>query len=440
MTAGETPRGDTQFLSWARYPRVQQEVRPVAWCGSLPGAGGASLLPQGRARSYGDVCLNDGGVILSTRRLDRFISFDASTGVLRCEGGVTIDQVLELVVPRGWFVPVSPGTRFVTLGGAIANDVHGKNHHRRGTLGRHIVRLGLRRSDRAPLVCSSTEAVALFQATIGGLGLTGLIEWAEIQLTPIRSSRIRSVTQRFDTLDEFFALSATLDLQHEFCVSWVDCSATGASLGRGVYMAGDFADDGPLEVAHPRRLTMPVTPPVSLVNRATVRAFNTLYWRRAGRTPAIRTGSYEPFFYPLDSVLQWNRVYGPAGFQQYQCVIPDACARDGVSALLREIAASGLGSPLAVLKRCGDLVSPGLLSFPIAGTTLALDFPHSDRLTHDLFPRLDAVVREAGGRLYPAKDAHMSARDFQATYPAWTTVEALRDPQLLSRFWQRVTR
>ena len=434
------------LFSWGRFPNTPQTPTACHWPVDLSRGleqqrhQGRTTLAYGAGLSYGDSGLAASDHVLHTVGLDRFVAADWTTGCVTAQAGVTFEQILAVAIPRGWYLPVSPGTKYVTLGGAIANDVHGKNHHRRGTLGRHIVRLGLRRSDRAPLVCSSTEAVALFQATIGGLGLTGLIEWAEIQLTPIRSSRIRSVTQRFDTLDEFFALSATLDLQHEFCVSWVDCSATGASLGRGVYMAGDFADDGPLEVAHPRRLTMPVTPPVSLVNRATVRAFNTLYWRRAGRTPAIRTGSYEPFFYPLDSVLQWNRVYGPAGFQQYQCVIPDACARDGVSALLREIAASGLGSPLAVLKRCGDLVSPGLLSFPIAGTTLALDFPHSDRLTHDLFPRLDAVVREAGGRLYPAKDAHMSARDFQATYPAWTTVEALRDPQLLSRFWQRVTR
>jgi FAD/FMN-containing dehydrogenase len=434
------------LLSWGRYPNTPQTATACHWPDDL-GRGleqqrhqGRTTLAYGAGLSYGDSGLAASDHVLHTVGLDRFVAADWTTGRVTAQAGVTFEQILAVAIPRGWYLPVSPGTKYVTLGGAIANDVHGKNHHRRGTLGRHVVRLGLRRSDRAPLVCSSTEEVALFQATIGGLGLTGLIEWAELQLTPIRSSRIRSVTQRFDTLDEFFALSATLDLQHEFCVSWVDCAASGNSLGRGVYMAGDFADDGPLEVAHPRRLTMPVTPPVSPVTQATVRAFNALYWRRAPRVPAIRTVSYEPFFYPLDSVLQWNRVYGPAGFQQYQCVIPEACARDGVSALLREIAASGLGSPLAVLKRCGDLASPGLLSFPMAGTTLALDFPHSDRLTHDLFPRLDAVVREAGGRLYPAKDAHMSARDFQATYPAWTTVEALRDPQLLSRFWQRVTR
>jgi FAD/FMN-containing dehydrogenase len=433
------------LLSWGRYPHTPQTATSCHWPDDLSRGltdlqrAGLTTLAYGAGLSYGDSGLAASDRVLHTVGLDRFIAADWHTGRVTAQSGVTFEQMLAVAIPRGWYLPVSPGTKYVTLGGAIANDVHGKNHHRHGTLGRHIVRLCVRRSDRAPVVCSPTDEIALFRATIGGLGLTGLIEWAEVQLMPIRSSRIRSVTQRFDTLDEFFALSATLDLQHEFCVSWIDCGATGRSLGRGVYMAGDFADEGPLEVAHPRRLTMPVTPPVSLVNRATVRGFNALYWRRATRTPSVRTGSYEPFFYPLDSVLQWNRIYGPAGFQQYQCVIPEASARDGVAALLREIAASGLGSPLAVLKRCGDLPSPGLLSFPMAGTTLALDFPQTERLTRQVFPRLDAVVREAGGRLYPAKDAHMSARDFQSSYPAWTTVESLRDPQLLSRFWKRVT-
>ena len=433
------------LLSWGRYPHAPQTPTPCHWPDDLAAglaaarATGTTTLAYGAGLSYGDSGLAASDHVLHTAGLDRFLAADWTTGRLTAQAGVTFEQILAVAIPHGWYLPVSPGTKYVTLGGAIANDVHGKNHHRQGTLGRHVLRLGLRRSDRAPFVCSPTEETGLFQATVGGLGLTGLIEWAELQLIPIRSSLIRSVTQRFDTLDEFFSLSAALDLQHEFCVSWIDCGATGRSLGRGVYMAGDFAAHGPLEVATPLRLTLPATPPLSLVNRATVRAFNALYWRRASRTPAVRTGSYDPFFYPLDAVLQWNRIYGPSGFQQYQCVIPEAQARDGIGALLYEIAASGLGSPLAVLKRCGDLASPGLLSFPMAGTTLALDFPHSPRLTHELFPRLDAVVRDAGGRLYPAKDAHMSARDFQASYPAWTTVEALRDPQLLSRFWQRVT-
>jgi FAD/FMN-containing dehydrogenase len=280
---------------------------------------------------------------------------------------------------------------------------------------------------------------SLFAATVGGLGLTGLIEWAELQLVPIRASELTVLTHRFDNLDEFFALSGELDAQHEFCVSWIDCTARGRATGRGVFMAGDFAADGALAIEVPRKLAVPLTPPVSLVNGLSLRAFNTLYWRKAARgRRSVRMG-YEPFFYPLDGLLQWNRLYGPRGFQQYQCLIPENCARPAIRELLEAIAASGSGSFLAVLKRCGDLSSPGILSFPQAGVTLALDFPQNDRLASDLFPRLDAIVRAAAGRLYPAKDAHMTGEDFRRAYPRWREVDSLRDPALMSRFWQRVT-
>jgi len=377
--------------------------------------------------------------VLHLRPLDRFIAADWQTGILVAEAGVSFEEILAIAIPRGWFLPVTPGTKYVTLGGAIANDVHGKNHHRRGTFGRHVRRFGLLRSDHGHLTCSPSEHGELFNATIAGLGLTGIIEWAEIQLVRIPTSTIATVTQRFDDLDEFFALSDELDDQHEFCVSWIDCAAGGKRIGRGVYTAGDFAEAGCLEVHRPRKLRVPYIPPVSLVNGLSLRAFNGLYWRRA---PAIRRRSevgYDGFFYPLDAILDWNRIYGRNGFQQYQCLIPADEAREGVRALLDAIRESGTGSFLSVLKRCGDLPSPGLLSFPRAGTTLALDFPQSARLERDLFPRLDAIVREAGGRLYPAKDAHMNGADFRRAYPEWTRLETLRDPALLSRFWQRVT-
>ncbi len=188
----------------------------------------------------------------------------------------------------------------------------------------------------------------------------------------------------------------------------------------------------------PRRITFPLMPPVSLVSRASLRAFNEMYWRKAPRTRTRIDSGYGKFFYPLDAIGKWNRIYGPRGFQQYQCVIPESSARPAIQALLQAIATSGTGSFLAVLKRCGEMPSPGALSFPMAGITLALDFPHGSALQSNLFPRLDAIVREAGGRLYPAKDAHMSGEDFRRGYPAWTEVEKLRDPALLSRFWQRV--
>jgi FAD/FMN-containing dehydrogenase len=370
--------------------------------------------------------------------MDHFISADWQTGIVVTEAGVTLEELLRAAIPRGWFVPVTPGTKYVTVGGAIANDVHGKNHHRRGTFGMHVLRFGLLRSDAGRMTCSPAEGADLYNATIGGLGLTGVIEWAEIQLVPIRSSQLDQVTQRFDSLDEFFALSAELDETHEFCVSWIDCVAKGKATGRGVYSAANFSSEGSLAAQTGRKFTFPATPPVSLVNHLSLRAFNQLYWHRASSRRSTTQVGYDKFFYPLDALLQWNRIYGPRGFQQYQALIPERNAPDGIRALLTAIAGSGSGSFLAVLKRCGDLVSPGLLSFPKPGTSLALDFPQTGRLSGDLFPKLDAIVREAGGCLYPAKDAHMTGEDFRRSYPAWTRVEALRDPALLSRFWSRV--
>ncbi|MBO6228379.1 MAG: FAD-binding oxidoreductase, partial [Shewanella sp.] len=334
---------------------------------------------------------------------------------------------------------VTPGTQFATVGGAIANDVHGKNHHLRGTFGNHVASFGLLRQGQEVLTCSATQNPELFAASIGGLGLTGIILWAEIHLMPIHTSQIDGIVVRFDNLAEFFKLSAELDHQHEYSVAWIDCLAKGTDTGRGVFMVGDHARYGSLELDERARLSVPLTPPISLINNLSLRAFNSSYWHRHSDQRTRTRSAYAPFFYPLDRILNWNRIYGRKGFQQYQCVIPDACAEAAMRELLGAIADSGQGSFLAVLKRCGDIASPGLLSFPMPGTSLALDFPQSDELGNTLFPRLDAIVRAANGRLYPAKDAHMNGSDFRQAYPAWEQLEALRDPSLMSRFWKRVT-
>ncbi len=430
--------------SWGRYPHHPQTLHHCAWRETVRptlaavAAKHGSLLPYGNGRSYGDSCLAASDQLLSLRPLNRFIAADWQSGLIRAEAGMTLGELLELAIPRGWFVPVTPGTKFVTLGGALANDVHGKNHHRRGTFGCHVPRFGLMRSDGAELVCSSSENSALYAATIGGLGLTGLIDWVELQLLPIRSSLLDVTTVRFGSLDEFFALSAELDQRHEFAVSWIDCLSQGKTTGRGVYSVADHAEAGPLACHRPSRMRVPVTPPLSLVNRLSLRLFNSAYYRlhRADRHQSRNV--YEPFFYPLDRILNWNRIYGPHGFQQYQCVLPPDNAAAATRALLDSIASAQSGSFLAVLKSFGEAASPGLLSFPMPGVTLALDFPQQGQRTQRLFARLDAIVREAHGRLYPAKDAHMSGSDFRAAYPAWTQLEALRDPRILSRFWQRV--
>lgn len=434
-----------RLLSWGNFPPFPQAPSPCHWIHDLPAmlrdarSRSGTTLPFGSGLSYGDSCLAASDHVLALSNLDRFIEADWKEGLITVEAGATLEQILALAIPRGWFLPVTPGTKYITVGGAIANDVHGKNHHRSGTFGRHVKRFGLLRSDMPAMTCSAEENSRYFQATIGGLGLTGIIQWATIQLVPIQSSSIDCITQRFSCLSEFFQLSEELDHRHEFSVSWVDCLAKGKQLGRGVYMGGDFSPEGSLTVSTARRFKVPATPPFSLVNHLTLPLFNHAYWRRAPVNRQTKHVDYDPFFYPLDSLLQWNRMYGRNGFQQYQALIPEVDAEGGITVILNAIAESGMGSFLAVLKRCGDIPSPGLLSFPMPGTTIALDFPNKEAVCQNLFPRLDAIVRDAGGRLYPAKDAHMSGEDFRHSYPDWSRLESLRDPLLLSRFWQRVT-
>ncbi|WP_263261170.1 FAD-binding oxidoreductase [Pseudomonas sp. RIT-PI-S] len=430
--------------SWGRVPDAPQRGHGCSWRSELPAsvarvvADHRSTLPYGNGRSYGDSCLASSDQVLQMRGLDRLIEADWAGGVVQVEAGMTLAELLALAIPRGWFLPVTPGTQFATVGGAIGNDVHGKNHHRRGTFGNHLLSFGLLRHGEPVVECSPDDNAELFAATIGGLGLTGLICWAKVRLIPVRASQINTRTVRFGGLAEFFALSSTLDSQHEYAVAWVDCMASGAQRGRGVYIVGDHARYGSLEVGERRKLGVPFAPPVSLVNRYSLKPFNSLYWRAHPKVLTDGRSHYEPFFYPLDRILHWNRIYGRRGFQQYQCVVPESTSQDALSEVLSQVSAAGQGSFLAVLKRCGHLRSPGLLSFPMPGTSLALDFPQSTELGAQLFPRLDAIVREAGGRLYPAKDAHMSGADFRHAYPAWERVEALRDPTLMSRFWKRV--
>jgi FAD/FMN-containing dehydrogenase len=433
------------MLSWGRYPYTKQDGHALAWRDAARATIAeacemqGTTLAFGNGRSYGDSCLATSGHVVATARLDRFIAVDWQTGVLRLESGVTFEQILELSIRRGWMLPVTPGTKYVTVGGAIANDVHGKNHHVRGTFGRHVLRFALARSDGIVYECAIDEHPELFAATIGGLGLTGLITWAEIQLMPIRSNMVNVKTNRFGNLDEFFDLSERLDPLHEYSVAWVDCQSRGASLGRGVFMVGDHDDHGPLEVDHRKKRRVPFTLPIPVFNRVTLRVFNELYFRHQHPRETLSSVGYDKYFYPLDGLLEWNRIYGRAGFQQYQCVVPHDVARDSIRAILDVVGKSGTGSFLAVLKRCGSLRSPGMLSFPLEGTSLALDFPQREAQNIPLFAKLDTIVREAHGRLYPAKDAHMTGADFRAAYPRWQQLESLRDPAMLSRFWERTT-
>lgn len=398
-----------------------------------------TLLPYGNGRSYGDSCLNADGTMIKTRSLNRFISFDPSNGVLICESGVLLSEILSLVVPQGWFLPVTPGTRFVTVGGAIANDVHGKNHHINGTFGRHIRQFELLRSDGERLHCTPQIHENLFVATIGGLGLTGFITWAELQLRRIRSPWINAETIRYGSLAEFFTLCDESDQDYEYTVSWVDCAGTDKRLGRGLFMRGNHAlVDNQFKPYSSNTRTFPFIPPLSMVNSWSLKAFNTAYYHQQFQRKTQQTQHYEPFFYPLDGLLEWNRMYGPRGFYQYQCVVPTLHGKAAVSELLNEIARSGMGSFLAVLKVCGDIKSPGMLSFPLPGISLALDFPNRGEALHRLFQRLDAIVSAAGGRLYPAKDGRMPGDLFREGYPRWKEFSHYIDPHFSSSFWRRV--
>lgn len=429
----------TSLESWGRYPKTRAVARPLHWADDpLPIGPGERVLPYGNGRSYGDSCLNDGGVSLCTRELHHLRAFDRGTGVLRIEAGALLSEILDVIVPAGWFLPVTPGTKFVTIGGAVANDIHGKNHHVAGCMGNHVRALELVRSSGERLRCSPTENAALFAATIGGLGLTGLITWVELQLLRIDGPFIETDNVVLHGLDEFFAVSAE-SASWPYTVAWIDSVARGSRLGRGIFFRGRHAEGAGAQRRAPfgGLLRVPFTLPPGLLNRHTIRAFNTVVgtaWRQQAGHPG--RAHYEPFFYPLDAVGAWNRIYGPGGLMQYQCVVPRQHGH-AIKELLDEVARAS-GSFLTVLKIFGDQPSPGMLSFPRPGITLNLDFPFEGPATLALCERLDAVVRAADGALYPAKDARMPPDMFARSFPRLAEFLPHVDPRFSSSFWRRV--
>src|SRR5207248_1288682 len=363
------------LTSWGRFPLHPQQGHPIYWQEDVPRAlarfGRASpTLAYGCGRSYGDSCLAVSDEVLMMSGLSRLISADWSTGVIVAEAGLTIAELIRIALPKGWFPPVTPGTKFVTLGGAVANDVHGKNHHVMGTFGRHVRRLTFYRSDDGLIAASPLERPDVFAATVGGLGLSGIILSVELQLRRLTSSRIEERRIRFRGLDEFLDLADLHDQSYEYTVAWIDCLATGRSFARGQYIAGNHAPEGDLQWQQRRAVSIPIDPPFSVVNPITLRAFNAAVYHGQRRKEIRSSVGYERFLFPLDSLAEWNRMYGRAGFQQYQCVVPQGDRKAVIGALIREVANSGTGSFLAVLKQCGPLNSPGLLSFPMHGVYL----------------------------------------------------------------------
>ncbi len=430
-----------EVQSWGRYPlHSPLRVETPAWRNDISLAYQENILGFGNGRSYGDSCHNSGGVIIHCALLNRMLAFDETTGVLTCEAGVLLADILAEFVPRGWFLSVTPGTKYVTVGGAIANDVHGKNHHCAGTFGCHTLRFGLLRSDGEEYVCSPDTHADLYRATIGGMGLTGIITWAEIRLRKIETPFIAMESQKFSSLDEFFELSNYIDSRFPYTVSWTDC-ASYRNFGRGIMMAGEHAVpsyDLP-KIPRDRKITFPFDAPSWMMKRYASLGFNIAYYHSHFAKIRHKLSYIDHFFYPLDAVLHWNRIYGKRGFLQYQFHVPFSYGRTVVSDIINRIARSGEGSFLAVLKIFGSIKSSGIMSFPREGINLALDFSYRGAKTLSFLSLLDEIVAEAGGAVYPAKDARMSGASFRRFYPQWEEFAAYIDPKFNSDFWRRVT-
>lgn len=430
--------------SFGNFPKIKnQRIIDLYWRDEIISfqTFGQTILPHGQGRSYGDSCLNENGILISTQHLNRFIIFDTNKGILECEAGITLSEILELIVPHGWFLPVLPGTKFVSVGGAIANDIHGKNHHLAGTFGNHVLNFQLLRSDGEKYICSSHENPELFHTTIGGLGLTGLILSATLQLKPFTSTLLETEYIKFKNLEEFFTISQQSENHFEYIVAWLDCVSGEKNLGRGIFMRANTFYRERVEDRKPKkkpRLAIPFYFPSFTLNHYSIKAFNNFYYHNKSKKIGIQLVPYEAFFFPLDSIQNWNRIYGKNGFLQYQCVIPHKYVSH-IKEILKAIVANGHGSFLSVLKTFGDRSSKGMLSFPIKGVTLALDFSYRGEETLTLLNRLDDIVMACGGRVYPAKDARMSASAFKTFFPNWDEFSNWIDPKFSSSFWRRVT-
>ena len=422
---------------WGRYPVQSCELeRPERYADLNSNT--ASLIVRGQGRSYGDAALNENGRVLLTERVNRLLDFDAEQGILRAEAGVTLAEILDVIVPRGWFLPVTPGTKFVSLGGCVAADVHGKNHHHDGSFGAHVLGIELILADGSSMVCSPSENVELFWATVGGMGLTGIIGEVALRLIPIQSAYVQVRHHAAGNFDQLFRLMQDSAIDDRYTVAWIDSMAGGARSGRGIVMCGHHAapDELPANSAQPfqveqaRARSIPCDFPPWVLNTLSISAFNAQYFSREGGKREPFLSGYDAYFYPLDGLAQWNRMYGKRGFVQYQCVIPEATAYDGIGELLAALAGSRRPSFLAVLKRLGAQ-GRGLLSFPLAGYTLALDLPIRDDGLFALLNRLDEIVVQHGGRVYLAKDARLSAESFRAMYPRhdeWLKIRNAIDP------------
>lgn len=429
MTASEArvPHRTVTLTGWGRVePSAARLADPAttADATALIRSGPAGVIPRGLGRGYNNAAQSAGGLVLSTARLNRIISLDQVTGIAVCEAGVSLEQLIVAGLPHGWFVPVSPGTRQVTIGGAIAADVHGKNHHVAGTFTRHVRELSLLLPSGEPRTITPGGDPELFRATAGGMGLTGLITRAAVQLTKVETSLVKVDTVRTPDIDETMRVLADSDAKYGYTVAWTDSTATGAALGRSVITSGDFATaadlpaslrETPLAFEPRARLGVPGGFPPGLLNRYSIRLANEAWYRKAPKRRHGEIQAIGQFFHPLDGVRNWNRAYGPGGFRQYQYVLPFG-AEAAVRRSLELVSALPAPSFVTVLKRFGE-EGPGLLSFPRPGWTLALDFPARTRGLLPLLDRLDRLVMDHGGRVYLAKDSRVPRPALEEMYP-----------------------
>lgn len=427
----------TPLAGWGNYPITNASVSRPEKIQQIQ-LDHANLIARGLGRSYGDAALNAEQDVLLTERLNRFLAFDQKKGIVKAEAGVTFADFLETFVPRGWFPPVTPGTKFVTLGGCLAADVHGKNHHRDGTISQHVKDILLLTANGTKLKCSPQQNADIFWATMGGMGLTGIITEASLQLSPIQTAYMVVKNTPAENLDA--ALQILENSKDErYSVAWIDCLSTGKDFGRSIVMNGRHADikDLPANIKNPlilprhKNFSIPFNMPAWLLNFWSIKLFNHYFYKFQSRSTSPIIQDYDHYFYPLDWIFNWNRLYGKKGFIQYQLVLPPKTSREGLKAILELLTQNKLGSFLAVLKRFGP-EGQGILSFPREGYTLALDIPIKEQNLFTLLNKLDELVLKYEGRVYLAKDARMKPEIFRAMYPRyerWQQIKAQVDPK-----------
>lgn len=413
-----------KLSGWGRYPIIESKSFPLisrkllrAQSADLP-----CFIPYGNGRSYGDSALADR--VLHTIPYNKMLSFDEKSGRLICESGVLLSEIIEVFLPRGWFLQITPGTKLITVGGAIASDVHGKNHHQAGCFSQCVESFSLWLPSGQVFQCSRSENVELFYATCGGMGLTGVILEVILFLKKVPSAQIEQTTFKTSSLLETLEVFENI-AHYPYSVAWIDCLSTGKSLGRSLVMCGDFKKDGVFKISKTKKKTVPFDFPNFALNSFSVKLFNFLYYHKAFKKIAKNVVDIDTFFYPLDAISHWNRIYGRSGFLQYQFILPKNASIEGLTEILEKIARSGMGSFLAVLKLYGQ-ENQNYLSFPLEGYSLALDFKFHPKLLY-LLDELDQLVLKHHGRIYLAKDARVSKAVFEKGYPRLPLFKEVRE-------------